>query len=64
MTYKARLIAAALAASLAASASIALAQNDGRTTQGAEQQACKLQANGHMARMAEHCNAMRKRMWQ
>jgi hypothetical protein len=64
MTYKARLIGAAVAASLAATASIALAQSDAAKTQGTEQRASELQATGHMARMAEHCNAMMRGMWQ
>jgi hypothetical protein len=62
MAYKAKLIVA-LAASLAATASIALAETGGQATQGADQ-LTNARPTGHMTRMAEHCNAMIKTMWQ
>ena len=66
MTYKTRLIGAALAASLAATASIAFAEGTGPPTQSTDQQRSELQAKGTglMTRMVEHCNAMMKHMSQ
>ncbi len=64
MAHKARLIGAVLAASLAATASIALAQGGGQATQGADQQTSEPKSTGHMTRMAERCNAMMKSMGQ
>jgi hypothetical protein len=62
MAYKAKLIAA-LAASLAATVSIALAETGGQATRGADQ-LTNAMPTGRMTRMAEHCNAMIKTMWQ
>jgi hypothetical protein len=66
MTYKARLIGVALAASLAATGSIALGQSGGHMTRGSDQQTSEPQAKtaGHLTRMAEHCNNMMNRMRQ
>lgn len=63
MAYKGKLIGAALAASLAATASIALAGTGGQATQSADQHTTA-RPTGHMTQMAEHCNAMMKTMWQ
>ncbi len=64
MAHKARLIGAVLAASLAATASIALAQNGGQATQDTGQQTSEPKSTGHMTQMAERCNAMMKNMRQ
>jgi F0F1-type ATP synthase membrane subunit c/vacuolar-type H+-ATPase subunit K len=64
MASKARLIGAVLAASLAATASIALAQSGARATQGADRQTSEPKSTGHMTPLAEHCNSMMKSMWQ
>ena len=64
MANKARLIGAVLAASLAATASIALDQSGGQATQGTDQQTSEPKSTGHMTRMAERCNAMMKSMGQ
>jgi hypothetical protein len=62
MAYKAKFIGTVLAAVLAATASIALAQTGDKSTQGSDQQT-SAKSTGHMTRMAEHCNAMMKGMW-
>jgi hypothetical protein len=64
MTYKTGLIGTVLAASVAITASIALAQTGGQATQGTGQEASEPKWTGHMIRMAEHCNAMMKGSWQ
>jgi len=53
-----------LAASLAATASIALAQNGVQATQDTGQQTSEPKSTGHMTQMAERCNAMMKNMRQ
>jgi len=64
MADRARLIGAVLAASLAATASIAFAQSGGQATQDTGQQTSEPKSTGHMTRMAERCNAMMKNMGQ
>ncbi len=56
------LVGTALAASLAATASTALAEAGGQARRGTDQQTTAEPTGhtGHMGRMAEHCNAMMK----
>jgi hypothetical protein len=61
MTYKTGLIGTVLAASVAVTASIGLAQTGGQATQA--QGTSEPKWTGHMTRMAEHCNAMMKGTW-
>ena len=58
MTFKSRLIAAGVGASLVAAASIAMAQTSAQTTPGAGQQTTepRVQTTDHITRMVEHCN--------
>ena len=60
MTFKTRLIAAGLGASLLAAASIAAAQTTGQTTQETDQQASEPRAQviASFARMAERCTRL------
>lgn len=64
MTYKTTLIGAGLAATLLATASIAVAQTGGQPAQGADQQTSETRAKAadHITRMLEHCNRMIDRM--
>jgi hypothetical protein len=66
MTFKIRLIAAGLGASLLAAASIAAAQTTGQTTQGTDQQASdpRAQVTALFTRMAEQCTRLMGRIAQ